>query len=154
MTDAVMSSISEPWTLRGSCHCGEVRVELTTRLAPASLVPRACDCTFCRKQGAAYLSDPSGRMRISARHADSVNRIRQGSDSAEFLLCRRCGVLVAVIVEHASRVYGATNAGCLDDPPALGDPVAVSPRRLTRDEKLTRWMQLWCPDVEWTTGDG
>ena len=132
--------------LHGSCHCGELRIEFSTAVDLAGLVPRACDCSFCRKHGAAYISDPAGRLSIAAKPG-ALRRYRQGSNHAEFLVCARCGVLVAVIFEHGSRIHGALNAGCLDDQARLAQPVAASPQKLGADEKMSRWLKLWIADV-------
>lgn len=45
--------------------------------------PRACDCDFCRKHGAAYISDPQGAVRIQVKDAQQLGRYRQGSGIAE-----------------------------------------------------------------------
>lgn len=142
-----MPSSDPPAILRGSCHCGGLAVELSSRVPPAELHPRRCDCSFCRKHGAAWLSDPRGRLRILAR-GDLLRAYQQGSAQARFLFCGRCGALAVVTIEHAGRVFGAINAGCLDDAPPLGAVVPVSPQSLTPGAKLTRWQEVWVPDVE------
>ena len=134
MTEAVVA-------LRGGCHCGKLGVVFSTTQAPATLHPRACDCAFCTKHGAAWLSDADGRLAIDA--ADATHGYRQGSGSARFLLCGDCGVLVAV-VDDGAPMRGAVNARCLDDV-AFGTEARVSPQRLSADEKRARWRQLWTP---------
>jgi hypothetical protein len=134
-------------TLRGSCHCGQVRVEFSTDQDPASLVPRACDCSFCRKHAAAYISDPVGTLSVSAR-GGVLRAYRQGSNTAEFLLCGQCDVLVAVTFKQASRLYGAVNSGCLEGNTGLAPAVPASPQTLSPEEKISRWLNLWVPDVE------
>ena len=140
-------------TLSGSCHCGRVSVEFSTVQELAALHPRACDCSFCCKHGAAWISDPAGALSISARGAASLREYRQGSEAARFLLCSHCGVLVAVIYAQDGRIHGAVNAGCLDGEPGLGDSVSASPQRLSAEEKISRWLQVWVPDVVLTTSD-
>jgi len=140
--------MAKEWvTLPGSCHCGRLHVEFSTGQAPVSLVPRACDCSFCQKHGAAYISDPAGRLSISETDAGALREYRQGSNAAQFLICGHCGVLVAVIFRQGSRIYGAANAGCLDGDVGIGAPVAASPQTLSPDEKISRWLQMWVPDV-------
>ena len=115
------------------------------------MVPRACDCSFCRKHGAAYVSDPAGQLSVTLQSSDALRRYRQGSNTAEFLLCGRCGVLVAVVFEHHARIYGAVNARSLEGPTGFGSAVPASPQSLAADEKVARWSQLWIPDVELVT---
>ncbi len=138
-------------TLRGSCHCGRLRVEFVAASDPASLIPRACDCDFCRKHGAAYVSDPAGRLSVSADRADTLRDYRQGSNNARFLICGHCGVLVAVVFDNGPRLYGAANARCFDGHAGLASPVPASPQTLGAEEKMARWVALWVPDVVLTT---
>jgi hypothetical protein len=143
-----MSLAQETTTLRGSCHCDCLRVELSTRLNPAAINPRACDCSFCRKHGAAYISDSAGRLQIAVSEPAALLSYQQGSEAALFQLCARCGVLVAVTYAHANRLFGAVNAGCLNDSTVLGSRTPASPQLLSPEEKVSRWIQLWVPDVE------
>ena len=134
--------------LRGGCHCGQLRVAFSTMLDPADMKPRACDCSFCQKHGAAYVSDPAGTLAISMASPDAMRRYRQGSNTAEFLFCGGCGILVAVIFEHDARIHGAVNARCLDATIRLGEFVSASPQQLSAEDKVDRWLRLWIPDVE------
>ena len=145
---ATMSPSGNPFAFRGSCHCGQLRVVFATALDPAGIVPRACDCSFCQKHGALYVSDSAGQLSITAQDPAALRRYRQGSNTAEFLLCDRCGVLAAVVFVHDARMYGAVNARSLDGPTGFGNPVPASPQRLAPGEKVARWLQLWVPDVE------
>jgi hypothetical protein len=131
--------------LKGGCHCGRIRVELATSIRPEDFHPRACDCSFCTKHGAAYVSDPQGRLRVLG--SGMLAEYRQGSGTARMLLCRACGVLVAAVFEEDGRLYGTVNAKCLEDA-VFGAPQTVSPRTLDVDGKKARWARLWTPDVE------
>lgn len=148
-----MSSLKDATTFHGSCHCGRLRIEFSTDKAPADFTSRACDCSFCRKHEAAYVSDPAGRLSVSARQG-ALRKYQQGSSTADFLLCGQCGVLVAVTFGHGDRVHGAVNIGCLDGETGFRGPVPASPQALGADEKVSRWLELWIPDVEFNaSGD-
>lgn len=147
-----MPSTGNTATLHGGCHCGRLRIEFSTNHDPADFTPRACDCSFCRKHGAAYVSDPAGWLSVSA-HQGALRKYRQGSDTADFLLCGLCGVLVAVVFEHADRVYGAVNIGCLDGESGFMASIPASPQALGTEEKISRWLKLWIPDVELNASD-
>ena len=141
----------ETTLFHGSCHCGRLNLEFSTRLHATDLRPRACDCSFCRKHGAAYISDPRGALSIRGIDADGRREYRQGSENARFQLCAYCGVLVAVVFEHEGRLYGAANARCLDGDPEFGESVPASPQRLSPEEKIARWLQAWVPNVTVTS---
>jgi len=138
-------------SLHGSCHCARLTLRYETAQSPADTHPRACDCSFCRKHGAAYLSDPAGSLSLIEREPGSRREYRQGSENARFQVCGHCGALVAVLFEHEGRRYGAVNALCIDGDPGFGEFVAVSPQKLNPDEKIARWLQAWVPDVAVTS---
>ncbi len=129
----------------GGCHCGSVRWQFASPLALASFVPRACDCDFCSRHRAAWISDPAGALRIRARE-EGLQRYRQGSGQAEFLMCRECGVLVAVVATgEGGRLLGAANRNAFDARAGFAGEAIVSPRLLTADAKLARWNDAWMP---------
>jgi hypothetical protein len=132
--------------LNGGCHCGTLRVELELPRSPDTYRPRACDCDFCRKHGAAWVSDPEGRMRIyGEREGQTI--YRQGSGQAELLLCGSCGVLVAALYRRGQRVYAAVNVRALDGGARFGAEQPVSPKTLSDGKKAERWQDLWFCDV-------
>jgi len=129
----------------GGCHCGALRWQFTTTKLLGDFVPRACDCDYCTRHRAAWVSDPAGQLQIHAGTA-KLQRYRQGSGQAEFLLCRDCGVLVAVIAQgDDGRLFGAVNRNAFDQRDAFVTETVVSPQRLAADTKLERWSQLWTP---------
>lgn len=148
-----MSAGNERQALRGRCHCGGIHVDFVTAIDPAALHPRACDCSFCCKHGAAWLSDADGRLVFAEQRAGMFREYRQGSESARFLLCNRCGVCVGVVYEEGSQRYGAVNAACLDDRGRLGAAVPVSPQTLGPSEKIARWKSVWVADVVLKTAE-
>ena len=129
----------------GGCHCGALRFEFSTAQALAAFVPRACDCDFCTRHRAAWVSDAAGSIRIEADGA-RLRRYRQGSGQADFLLCGDCGVLVAVVARTGDgRLLGAANRNAFDGREAFSGETTVSPQQLGSEAKLSRWSQLWTP---------
>jgi len=110
-----------------------------------SLSPRACDCDFCTRHHAAWVSDPEGHLAVRGNDA-MLQRYRQGSEQAEFLVCRQCGVLVAVIArDNDERLIGAVNRNAFDSQDEFVDETIVSPRLLAAEAKRARWRQVWMP---------
>lgn len=136
--------------LKGSCHCGNVRLEIALSRAPASYQPRACDCDFCRKHGAAYISDPAGALRIETRDDGKLVRYRQGSGTAECLLCSSCGVLVGAVYRDDTRTFATVNTRVVEGA-TFGNELTVSPKKLGVDEKISRWKELWFPKVSFVS---
>jgi hypothetical protein len=130
----------------GACHCGNLRIEAQLTRPAASYTPRACDCSFCRAHGAAYLSDPAGTLAITVGAA-GLTRYRQGSAQADMLICPVCGVLVGALYTGAARAYGVVNLRVLQGPHVFGAAEPVSPARLGAAEKSARWQDIWFPNV-------
>jgi hypothetical protein len=142
------------YALSGGCHCGNIRVELSLARPPDSYHPRACDCDFCRKHGAAYVSDPHGSLAVHIGDETHAGRYRQGSGQAELLLCRRCGVLVGALYRADTRVYAAVNARVIEPAARFGAEQPVSPQTLEPRDKARRWQEIWFPSVRVTSGAG
>jgi hypothetical protein len=139
--------------LHGGCHCGNVTVQVQLTLPAASYRPRACDCSFCRKHGAAYLSDPQGSLLLKVREAAQLGSYRQGSALAEMLVCRTCGVLIGALRREDEKLYGVVNCRVLDAPGEFGAEQSVSPQTLSPQQKLQRWRELWFARVTLTAAD-
>jgi len=74
---------------KATCHCGavELRVTLPRGLGTA----RRCDCSFCRRRGAAAVSAPLADVEI-VRGADKLTLYRWGTGTAQHYFCRICGI--------------------------------------------------------------
>jgi hypothetical protein len=136
--------------LSGGCHCGNIQIELELTRAPGAYNPRACDCDFCTKHSAAYVSDPKGSLAIWIKDESKLGKYRQGNGIAEFLICSNCGVLVGVTYETEAWVYGAVNAKAIQGGKGFGPEQPVSPKTLSGDQKMSRWQDLWFPKVTMT----
>ncbi|MEM7283259.1 MAG: aldehyde-activating protein [Pseudomonadota bacterium] len=135
-----------------SCYCGNISALVTLSRSLAEFQSRCCDCGFCTKHGAAYLSDSAGSLEIVICDADSTVGYRQGSGAAEFWVCGACGVLVAVTHDQGSKLLGAVNARALSNYHSVTKQQVVSPKTLNRDGKTTRWGEIWFQDVTITVG--
>ena len=129
--------------LTGGCHCGNIHVDMDLTREPGTYNPRACDCDYCRKHSASYISDAHGSLLIRIADQRKLGKYRQGAGLAEFLLCTACGVLVAVLYSRDARLYGAMNTNAIDARESFGAPHTVSPKNLSGQEKMQRWQELW-----------
>ena len=105
-------------TLVGGCHCGALAVEFATELPIEQIQVRACQCTFCRAHGARTTSDPNGTFLLKVADASQLQRYRFGLKTADFLICKTCGVFVGALMEEAGRNYITVNANTFKPPPA------------------------------------
>ena len=130
----------------GGCHCGMLRWNLESTLCVTNFTPRACDCDFCTRHHAAWISDPKGTLTLHVLQTGVLQRYRQGSEQAEFIICRDCGVLVAVVAtDTRGTLLGAVNRNAFDHREAFPAEEIVSPQRLSPEQKLARWSEAWTP---------
>jgi hypothetical protein len=89
------SRMSRRYVYPGACHCGNIEVRLESDRTVLELGTRTDTCSFCAKHHAIYTSDPGGKLHLLVREAHRVERYRFGTKTADFLLCKACGVFVA-----------------------------------------------------------
>jgi hypothetical protein len=135
----------------GACPCGNIEVKVEFARPPENYRPRACDCDFCRKHSAAYVSDADGTLCVRIRNQRGQATCRQGSALAEFLFCNYCGVLACVIYPSEAGYYGAVNVGIIDPDIQFGEEQVVSPKALSPEEKSSRWREVWFSCVNITS---
>jgi hypothetical protein len=133
--------------ISGGCHCGALTFRLETPRKPADFAPRACDCSYCLRHGAAWISDAEGALEIRATEPSAVGHYRQGANLADLVFCRACGTLVAVLFAQAGQTHGAVNARCANDRDHFAQAQTASPQFLSAEQKQDRWTRLWCHDV-------
>jgi hypothetical protein len=97
----------------GSCHCGAVKIELTSAKQPAEMRIGRCACSFCRRHGARTMGDPGGSVTFHAA-PDALSRYRFGLGITDYLLCARCGTYVGAVMEDDGRSIGIVNVNMLD----------------------------------------
>jgi hypothetical protein len=131
--------------LTGGCHCGNLTVRFDTMRAE-SLPIRECQCSFCRRHAARNVSDPEGQLTITVQDAAELSRYRFGKATADFLLCRRCGVYVAAYLAAGDSGFATVNTNVLTDGSAFAraaEPVSYDDEDL--DARIARRRRRWTP---------
>jgi len=129
------------------CHCGALTARYQTTVEPSVWAMRACQCSFCRSHGALTTSDPAGLLTFQSSDPTLIQRYRFGGRTADFLICRECGVYVGVQMATDKGRFGVLNMLSLR--PLITSLPAAEPmdygaetaeiRRLRRE---TRWTPL------------
>ena len=130
---------------RGGCHCGNLRWTLRSELSLAQLPVRTCGCRFCRKHGLLTTSDPQGEMDFILTNRAAVLRYRFDTETADFLMCGRCGVYVGAQMEEAGRYYAIANLRTLESGGELGMVQPMDYSRESVSERRTRRASRWTP---------
>jgi hypothetical protein len=137
---------SDPQEFKGSCHCGALGFSFATALAVARWNVRACQCGFCRAHGALTTSDPAGRLAFHINSAATLHRYRFGLKTADFLLCRRCGVYLGAQIETARGAFGIVNVrAIMPTSIALPDPAAADYGAEDAAARISRREKRWTP---------
>jgi hypothetical protein len=132
---------------QGSCYCGNITVTVTCDTPLSEIKPRACDCTFCQMHGAHWFSTPNAHLEIEIQNEAAINLFEQGSESARFWLCQRCGVMPAVTCDIEGDRKGAVNAKVMIDHAEFSSATKASPKTLSPDAKKARWNDVWIDKV-------
>ena len=135
--------------LEGGCHCGVVAVRFATAEAVFDLPLLACQCSFCRKHGTRATADPLGEMTIMPRDTNALNRYEFNLKTAQYLVCRHCGVYLGAVCAAGDGERALVNVNCLADQ-SLFDRTAtpVDYAGETLDARLARRQRGWTP-VRW-----
>ena len=131
---------------KGQCHCGAIRVELASDRAPEDTALGACQCSFCRKHNARALSDPKARVTLTAVEPPQLQRYVFGLRTSEQIICRRCGVYVAMTLVEGGEVWSVVNVDALEDRALFSRP--AEPRDYSaedREVRVARRKARWCP---------
>jgi hypothetical protein len=135
---------NEVTVLEGGCHCGNVEVRLFVTKPVAKMAARECGCTFCRGRRARWTSDPEGKVEISVASGDDLSRYRFGTKTADFLICRRCGYVVAA-VNHEDETRAVVNIDVLERAAELPEAVPTDFDAESREQRLARRRRTWTP---------
>lgn len=93
-----------------SCHCGAVvlRVSLADGLKTAS----RCDCSFCRRRGAAAVTVPLNGLEVLSG-AENLTLYQWGTKNAKHYFCKTCGIYTHHQRRSNPNEYGV-NLGAID----------------------------------------
>ncbi|WP_136658759.1 hypothetical protein [Nitratireductor sp. XY-223] len=130
---------------QGGCHCGNISLVFRTDVAPERMVPIACQCVFCRKHNVSAVADPQGRLDIRIGNDADFARYRFGLRTADYLICRRCGVYVAAITADAPK-RALVIVNCLDSRDRFTTaPMEADYSGETEAERRERRRKGWTP---------
>lgn len=120
----------------GSCHCGAIAYLYETAAVPSDWSVRACQCTFCLAHAALSTSDPNGLVDFQVNESASLQKYRFGLMTADFLLCKNCGVYIGAAIESDLGRFGIINIQTLTESP--GNIADVAPISYDDEDAVTR----------------
>ncbi len=131
---------------QGACHCGALSYRYETDALLQAWSVHACQCAFCRLHASLTTSDSSGCLTFGTRESEAVQRYRFGAGTADFLICRHCGVYVGAALRSGSGAFGIINVRALCPFPAeLPAAVSMSYQGESREARVARRASRWTP---------
>lgn len=143
-----MADPSPPRRIDGSCHCGNIRFTFLSPDDQPTIPTRACGCTFCRKHGGVYTSHPEASLKVTIADTDKVERYRFGTQTADFHVCRTCGVVPVITCTMDGNLHAVVNVNTFDgiDRSAF-ETAATDFDGETTEDRLARRKRNWIGDV-------
>jgi hypothetical protein len=134
--------------IRGSCHCRNIRFSLDWPDTGPTIPVRACGCSFCRKHGGVWTSNPRGRFRLQVADASKAAPYRFGTESADFHVCAVCGVAPIVTCVLDGARFAVVNANTFDNVERTDLSVAAADfEGETMETRLARRRRNWTPEA-------
>ena len=145
--------VKEHQKIEAQCHCGNIRFTFERSAGPGERIAvRACGCSFCMMHGGVYTSDPNGRLDVYIEDSSAVHLYRFGTATADFHVCRQCGVVPLVSSEIEGNLYAVVNVNTFQNMSASDfDRTESDFDGETTESRLARRSRTWIPSVTITS---
>ena len=110
--------------MKATCHCGAVELRVTP-LRPDLGDAHRCDCSFCRRRGAATVSVPLAALEV-VRGADRLSLYQWNTGTAKHYFCKTCGIYTHHQRRSNPDEYGVNMGGIDGVNPAEHEPIPWS----------------------------
>lgn len=141
---------------KGQCFCGAIGFTYTSDVPPPDWPIRACQCRFCRAHDALSTSDTGGTLAFETAEPRYLQRYRFAMKTADFLLCRNCGVYIGAVITTPAGRWGIINTHALDPvPDNIADVQPISYDKEDSSGRIARREERWTPvsAVPWGDSD-
>ena len=135
--------------IHGRCHCGNIAFTLTWEPDPAEIPARECSCTFCRKHGGVWTSNPGSSLVVTVNEPALLSSYEFGTRTAQFQVCSRCGIVPIVTCRLDGRLHAVVSVNAFEDVArSLLRPVPASFDEESVAARLARRKRAWIADVD------
>ena len=136
----------------GSCECKNITLSLRTLTPVDKLWVRICGCSFCAKHGARNVADPKGDLTIEVARRENLIRYRMGHKTADFLICKTCGVYVGTDMDIGEKHLSIININTLENADQLPPAGSINVEGQTVEERIAGRRERWMPSKIVTKG--
>jgi hypothetical protein len=139
--------------IAGRCHCANISFSLLWEPDPAEIPARACGCSFCTKHGGVWTSYPKGVLKVAVADASAVSNYAFGTETAQFHICARCGIVPVVTSRIDDHLYAVVSVNAFEgiDPSRMRRAPASFEGEETAS-RLARRKRNWIADVHFVHG--
>lgn len=139
----------ETLKIPGGCHCGGIRYHLAWPSSTERVPARACSCSYCTRFAARWTSNPDATLSVVFRKRNQAARYRFGSNTADFIFCRDCGVLCVAISHIDGHDYAVVNVNTFTTPGAITFANSESDFSAENTpDRMARRKQRWIKTVD------
>lgn len=134
--------------IEGRCHCGNIAITLAWPESGTTIPARACGCDFCRKHSAVWTSRSDAPFSLSVKDTGKAMAYRFGTGTADFHICKTCGVTPIATCEMEGRRYAVVNVNVFEK--ISRNDLSESPTDFegeTIDDRLARRKRNWSPEA-------
>lgn len=136
--------------MTGCCHCGNISLTLRCEPTPANMPARACSCSFCTKHGALWTTHPAAVLKVSVQDPAGLSHYAFATETAQFHICSKCGVVPLVTSRIDGRLYAVVNVHALENiDAAFFQHAAVSFDGESEAQRLARRQRNWIANVDY-----
>jgi len=130
--------------IHGRCHCGNISFALDWQPDPAEIPARACTCSFCRKHGGVWTSNPGASLEVNIAEPALVSKYAFGTQTAQFHICARCGGVPVVTSLIDAQLFAVVSVNAFENvEPSLLRHAPASFDGETEATRLARRKRNW-----------
>jgi hypothetical protein len=144
-----MDSTREPTDIYGACHCANIQFALSWPQGESEIPIRKCGCTFCQKHCGSWTSHRNSRLAITIADRAAISQYQFGTRTADFYLCKVCGVVPFVLSDIDDNLYAVVNINAFEGTTQL--EFSSSSANFDGEDvgsRLERRKRNWIPDVK------
>ena len=131
----------------GGCSCKNIVISLFLDSELSQYTPRACQCSYCKKKNAAYISFPDWKLEVKIKNSVHINKFRFSTRTADFVSCKICDELIYVVSKIGNKNYSVVNITAFKNV-QFPDPVKTDFDSELQSERIIRRKSNWISDVD------
>ena len=131
---------------KGGCSCKNIVISLFLDSELSQHIPRACQCSYCKKINAAYISFSNWKLEVRIKNSGHINKFRFSTRTADFVSCKICDELIYVVSKIGNKNYSVVNITAFKNI-QFSDPIKTNFDSEVQSERMIRRKLNWISNV-------